>query len=1305
MLCIRSAWPASRMVAACSWRLVLVCGLMAFADLANAQETQLKPEEMAAQILNAGNKAYNEKQYPIAMDRYREYLKTFSNQKDVTLVRYGLALCLLEAPAPQKDFKAAIETLNQVVGVQEFTERPVALYYLALAHRGLGHDSLVQAVAKPNEAAQHRAAAAQQFTPAAQRFGEAVTALLARAKNTPPPPANELPVDFEWANRARCDQAEMLIRLEKLKEASDLLTPLLADATLAKSKYRPTMLYFHGHASFLLKDYLAAGRSLSQLAPFADPVFGVHTQYLLARVHHVAEERDEATALYDAVVKGYDKQKADAQKSLQNQAAFASQAEEKARLEALIKSPPDYVSRASFYWGVLLFEQKKTGDALTRFTEFAAKYPQSPLLPEAQLRAGMCQAELRQFAPAIALLQPLTPHPQLADKALLWLGRSQFGAADPTQPQPYAQALTTAIGSLTQAADKANQQIATDPDVKLRRAEILLDLGDYQQFAKQFPQAATTYETALRENHAPDRNEQFLQRRATALHFAGQFDLSDQACTQFAQAYPKSTLLPAVLFRSAENAYVRAAAIEPNNPASKNPEIPKWFGEAIKRYQVILDKHPEFTYASLARGRLALSQYRLGDYPAATKSLAAIPQADHSGELAIAPYYLADCLLRAMPTDTNDALAAARQMEVLGNAIKSLESFVSGQGNDPAMAAPQTPDALLKLGYCYQRVAVQIAEPKERNERLAAARQAFERIGQQYAASPQAPTAALERANTLVEQNDVNGAINELNRFKADPFKQAPVAPLAYLRQATLLRAQNKPAEAATALQEARSNYEAALTADPTRAAWAPLLQYHHALAMKELAYKDPAKLDVAKLNEARALFENLKTKFAASPEAPDATWRAGQCRREEFVPKLTAARLMLAKVDAKPEELTAANQQLAEAVKQLTETAQYFIASAGQLGPKAVGSEIHQRMNYEAAWCAQWVGDVEIEAARKKLVDEAIKKQTEDAAKQPPGVKGVANVRLPLIPITAIPIQPSERLARDQYKAVITSKSDAPLAVTSRLELAEMHARRDEFDPAIALLNEALTLEPAADVEERLHLRLGVCLVAKNDQANAFAQFAAVAADAKSPLAPEARARAGECQMQLKAWAKAIELWLPFRDQGPLQNIVGLSDRMLLRLGHAFALNANWDQSRQTHEALLQRFPKSVFRHEARYGVAWAWQNQKQFDNAVAAYQQIVNETAAEIAAKSQYQLALCRLEQKRLPEAANALLVVPFTYDYPEWSAVALIEASRVFIELQQPEQAARLLEKVRKEYPNTEWSKLAEQRLAGIPVAKRD
>ena len=1279
-------------------------GLLTLLSSSAWAQPALKPEEMAVQVLNAANKAFNEKQFGPAAERYREYLKTFGNQKDANLARYGLALALLEAP--QKDYKGAVEQLNPVAGVQDFVERPFVLYYLALAQRGLGHEALALGIAKPQEVAQHRAAAVAQFTPAIQRFGEAATAFIARTKANPAPTAEQIAADTEWSVRALCDQCELLIRIEKIKEANDLLNPVIAANTHQKSKYFPTLLYLHGHANFLLKDYVAAGRSISQLAPFADPVFGVHAQYLLARVHHVADERDEAVNLYDAVIKGYDKQKGLAQQALQNQAAFQNQPEEKARLESLVKTPPDYVSRASFHWGVLLFEQKKTAEAQARFATFAQQYPQSPLVQEAQLRTGMCQVELRQFPQGIQTLQPLIAHPQLGDRALLWTGRAQMGAADPAQPQPYAQALAAAITSFTQASDKANQQIAQDPDAKLRRAEMLLELGDCQQLAKQYSPAAATYEIAFKENHSPDRNEQFLQRRVTALHFAQQFDPSDQASTQFQQTFPKSTLLPEVLFRTAENAYVRGSLVEPTNPASKNPDIAKWFGEAVKRYQVVIDKAPEFTYVSLARGRQALAHYRLGDYPTALKLLSAIPSADCSGELAVVPYYLADCLLRNMPTDTTDALAAGRQIEVLTAAIKGLESFVSGQGNEPLKAAPQTPDALLKLGYCYQRVAAQIAEPQERTLRLTAARQAFDRIGQQYATSPQAPVATLERANCMVVTNDINGAINELNKFKADPFKQAPVAPLAYLRMGALLRSQNKATEAAAAFQEGRTNYENALMNDPTRAAWAPLLQYHHGLAIKDLARKDPAKLDVAKLTEARTLFDNLKQRFPNSPQAADAGWRSGQCRREEHAPRLTAAKAILARTDAKPEEIAAATTQLTDAVKQLTETAQYFVAQAGlAVQQKLTGTEIHQQLLYDAAWCYQWVADVEIDAARKKLVDEALKKQADEAAKQPAGLKGVVNLRVPEFPAAVIPVQPSEKLARDQYAALIAARPDSPLSISARLELAEMQSRRDELDPAIALLNDALTQEPTPDVEERLRMRLGVCLVAKKDYAGAFAQYSAVVANATSPIAPDARFRAGECQIQLKAYPKAIELLIPFRDLGPLQNIAGLSDRAILRLGHAYALATQWDLSRQAHETLINRFGQSPWKQEARYGVAWAWQNLKQFDNAANAYQQVINETATEVAAKSQYQMAMCRLEQKRLPEAANALLVVPFTYDYPEWSAVALLEASRIFQEMQQPRQAVRLLEKVIKDYPNTDWSKAAQERFAGLPVAAKN
>lgn len=1267
-----------------------------------AQAPQLKPEEQAALLLNGANKAFNDKQYPQAADRYREYLKTFGGMKEATSARYGLALCLFEINP--RDYKQATELLGPVVGVQDFPERATALYHLALAHRNLGLDATAQAVAKPNEAPQLRGAAAQQFTAAAQRYGEAVAAFAQRAAASPAPAANatELPIDVEWGARCRADQADMLLRVEKPKEAVELLAPFLAAGPLAKSKYRPLATYLHGHGSFLLKDYPNAVKSLSSLAPFADPTFGLHAQYLLARTHHLSDEGAEAAALYEAIVTGYEKQKPLVQQTLQQQAAaLQNQPEEKARLEAFLRTPPDYVARAGFYWGVLLHEQNKSSDALTRYTAFLQLSPQSPLADEAKLRQGICQVELRQFPPAQQLLQPLAQHAVLADRALLWLARSHFFAADPTQPAPYAQAVTAATGFLQQAADRANQRIAQEPEAKARRAEILLELGDYQQLLKQFPQAAATYETAFKENLVPLRQEEFLQRRATALHLAGQFDQADQVCQQFSQQFPNSPLLPAVLFRYGENAYQRAAAIEPANPSSKNADLLKWLGESQARFKALLDKFPEFAYAPIARYRQGLAHYRLNEFAKAQERFATIPAPDQQGELIAVSYYHADCLLRDLPSDASDALAAAKQLQVLQEASKLLDSFVGAQGADPAKASPLTPDALLKLGYCHQRTAAQIAEVNERNQKLQAARQAYERIAQQFAASPVMPTAVLQRAECLIDGNDVNGATNELNRFKTDPLKNAPIAPLAWLRLGAVLRSQNKAAEAAQVLQDARNQYEAAVAADPARAAWAPLLGHQHGLALRESG----------KLLEAQKAFESVATKYPGTPDGLEAAWRAGQCRREEAMQRFVAAQTLLAKPGAKPEELTAPRQQLADAVKHLGEAATYLVGQAQQAAQKAAGSEIHQRLHYEAAWCFQAIADTEIEAARAKLLDEALKKLQDQqkaiagaapAAGAAAGLTNVPQQRLPEIAPHTIPVQPAEQAARDQYKALVAAKSDSPLSLVARLEFAELQSRRGELDPAIVLLNEALNLEPDAMLEPKLRLRLGTCLTAKNDHAGAAQQFSAVAADPKLPQAAEARYRAGEAFIQLKQWPKAIELLLPFRDQGPLQNVPGLSDRAVLRLGHAFALAGQWDQSRQSHEALVGRFPQSVWKHEARYGAGWAAQNQKQFDHAANLYQQVINETAAEIAAKSQYQLAMCRLEQKRLPEAATALLVVPFTYDYPDWSAIALLEASRVFQDMNQPQQSRRLLERVAKDYPNTDWAKTAQERLAALQAA---
>src|SRR5882724_10653323 len=106
----------------------------------------------ATQALAAEPRAWHEKNYPFAIDRFKEFLKTYGGHKDAVLARYGLGVALVEGP--QKDYPAAIEALQAAAGKQDFPDRAFALYYLGLAHRGLGQLELDQAIAKPPEAEQ-----------------------------------------------------------------------------------------------------------------------------------------------------------------------------------------------------------------------------------------------------------------------------------------------------------------------------------------------------------------------------------------------------------------------------------------------------------------------------------------------------------------------------------------------------------------------------------------------------------------------------------------------------------------------------------------------------------------------------------------------------------------------------------------------------------------------------------------------------------------------------------------------------------------------------------------------------------------------------------------------------------------------------------------------------------------------------------------------------------------------------------------------------------------------------------------------
>src|SRR5262249_61944977 len=116
------------------------------------------------------------------------------------------------------------------------------------------------------------------------------------------------------------------------------------------------------------------------------------------------------------------------------------------------------------------------------------------------------------------------------------------GSPAPTNAPATEQALRIAVETFRQAADRAQQVVATDPEAKDRRGEILVELGDTQQLLKLYKEAAATYTQVLNEKIVPQREEEILQRQATALHLGGDYNESDKGCQRYLQTHPTGTL-------------------------------------------------------------------------------------------------------------------------------------------------------------------------------------------------------------------------------------------------------------------------------------------------------------------------------------------------------------------------------------------------------------------------------------------------------------------------------------------------------------------------------------------------------------------------------------------------------------------------------------------------------------------------------------------------------------------------------------------------------------------------------------------
>jgi TolA-binding protein len=1263
-------------------------------------------------LLNTARTAFNQGDFEVAAEKFREVIRLNPPRATVLPARYGLGLSLLQSPSP--DYAGAAEALQTPAdAANTFIDRPTALYHLGVAYRGQADvaQAATRPAVAPNRVDNLLRQAAAQFAAAAEAFGTQAPA--------PDGGAVELPVTTEWVARCRCDQAQVLIRLGQYAAAQTAVQAIANDANWVHSRYRGLALYYFGYATFPQRQYGPAARALAQLAPFDAPDYGPHAQFLLARTLHLAGDVPEAEAGYNSVIATFAKRRQEAAEALtaRNSAALKLTPSQRQQLSELANgSPPDYVIRATYYLGMILYDRQNWPEAAAKLGECVSKSPSGPLVQDARLHLGICQVQTRQYAQAIDNLSRVT-EPRLVEEATRWLAKAQAAqGTDPANSANRDRLLNQSLQNLRKVADMLAQAPAADKDAAQRRMVSIFETADVQRLLKRYAEAAETY-AQVRAPAPPELIEHARHRRAVTLQLGGLYAQADEACRQFLADFPQSPLVPEVMARYAENALlaVDAGTVAPADPANRFAELLARFAEVTRRY-------PDSPAAILAVQARAYALYDQGQYAQAAALLADIPETNRLGELGSVSLLEGDALFRTLPIAGDDALSTNRRLKHIEKAIGLLSAFVQSQSGQPR---PEAPLAYAQISCLYRYQAELLADRAERQ----AAQTMFRRMIQEevfrYPGTPAYAIGLYELARYQLLIGSATQAEQQLNRLQQS-YANSPVAPLAQILQGEALRAGRGAAQAAEYLLKVRNEREAAMLKDPGQMEYVPYLRATLAQALT----------DAGRGAEAVPLYRSILADFPRSREAAQATLQLGRALRTQGAMDLATAR-RLQQTGSTPEARQSAGARSEAAVAMLREAAT-LLQKEGTRALEADALNNAAQCFYEAAQAWRPLAELEFETARAQAFEQL---RAADPARAPASATA--------LPPAQIPRQPAERSLRQCYSSLLDNCPDSPLVGVARMELAELCLQRDDVDLATRLL--AAAAEGTDDAADRARLKLATLYLERGDAPRAAQQFqAAVDVLARrlndnqtntaanrnnlSLVAAYCRAGLAEAQYQMKDWQAVVRTLEPVvvttqnntNVAGILQGLLGIqieparggggggggnnnaannifrlntspiADRAAYHLAVAYMNLGRGSDARSLLSNFTARFPNSPYAQRARFLYAQACEQAKAYELAAAVYLELGRRTAGELAARSWLAAGLCQVAMDRPTEALASFLSCAYGYDYPEITGQALLEAARLSLQDGHMDKGRGYLERLVSQQPESALAQAARQQL---------
>lgn len=218
----------------------------------------------------------------------------------------------------------------------------------------------------------------------------------------------------------------------------------------------------------------------------------------------------------------------------------------------------------------------------------------------------------------------------------------------------------------------------------------------------------------------------------------------------------------------------------------------------------------------------------------------------------------------------------------------------------------------------------------------------------------------------------------------------------------------------------------------------------------------------------------------------------------------------------------------------------------------------------------------------------------------------------------------------------------------------------------------------------------------ARYRQAEALLQLA-VSSSGGGPIEPgrgsEQIDEAVRLLVELKQGAKTP---LPSRKNAQLESEEWFRQVWLL-LAEAYFRIRNYTAVEANVDELRAEDPESPFLYQMDEILGRSFQKQAQFEQARAAYLRVIESPdgkRTETAAKAQLALADTYLFQKNYEEAHKEYYKVYAVYLYPEYQAAALSQAISCDLQLKRPADAAKTLETLKTEFPDSEYTRSAEK-----------